>query len=182
MWWEENPYTFGGNGNWCSHCVKQYGDFSPSYIFDFWIFWHQMISLSACASLSPSSMSTGAPIECVKAKSSSESDLVSSTQEHHMGFCPTRSRCKIPLHDPHTNQAYFCLGTSTFTHGFLPIYTWLVQLVFWAQKKKKNTHTHTHILHVTVCDLLKTLKLYLKLHFPFTWAFSSQFSAVLLYP
>ena len=140
----EPSYTFGGNGNWCSHCVKQYGDFSPSYIFDFWIFWHQMTSLSACASLSPSSMSTGAPTEHVKAKSSSESDLVSSAREHHTSFCPTRSRCKIPLHDPHTNQAYFCLGTSTFTHGFLPIYTWLVLSTYFLSQKNTHTHTYTH--------------------------------------
>ena len=109
-----------------------------------------MISLSACASLSPSSMDTGAPPEHFKAKSSSESDLGSSAQDHHTGFCPTRSRCKIPLHDPHTNQAYFCLRTSTFTHGFLPTYTWLVSSTYFPSKKKKNkyiyiyTHKHTH--------------------------------------
>ena len=112
-----------------------------------------MISLSACASLSPSSMDTGAPPEHVKAKSSSESDLGSSAQDHHTGFCPTRSRCKIPLHYPHTNQAYFCLRTSTFIHGFLPTYTWLVSSTYFPSKKKKyiyiyihtHTHTHTHI-------------------------------------
>ena len=139
-----------------------------------------MISLSACASLSPSSMDTGVPPEHVKAKSSSESDLGSSAQDHHTGFCPTGNRCKIPLHDPHTNQAYFCLRTSTFTHGFLPMYTWLVPSTYFLRKKKK-IYIYIHILQVTMRDLFKTLKLYLKLHFPLTWALSSQFSAVLLY-
>ena len=50
-----------------------------------------MISLSACASLSPSSVDTGALPEHVKAKSSNESDLGSSAQDHHTGFCPRES-------------------------------------------------------------------------------------------
>ena len=116
-----------------------------------------MISLSACASLSSSSMDTGVPPEHVKAKSSSESDLGSSAQDHHTGFCPTGSRCKIPLHDPHTNQAYFCLRTSTFTHGFLPIYTWLVPSTYFL-RKKKYIYIYIHILQVTMRDLFKTLR------------------------
>lgn len=70
--------------------------------------------------------------EHIKAISSSKSDHVSSAQNHHTGFYPTRNACKSPFHDPPlTNQAYSCFRTFALTRGFLPIYTWLELSTFF---------------------------------------------------